>query len=238
MSLPHPQLLRTARTLTTGTWVLIGAVTTFSAMTGAQFIGAHSRWQWSGWVLAASIDTAFVMALQADATLARHGTSGGHWPTAFRWLTGACSVFVNTADAALTRDPVGVLVHLIAPALLLVLGEAGPAWHRQLLTLEQSAHLHTAPPPPSAQVRTRLRTAPEHPGAHPAPPADPDEARARILQGHRDGLTQRETARWAHRSPSFVRKVWAALDEESGTAARAGGQPPVGDGSTGGGSAE
>ncbi|WP_051970818.1 hypothetical protein [Kitasatospora azatica] len=344
------ELRRTGRMLTAGTWVLIGAVCTFSAMTGAQFIGAHSPWHWSGWVLAAGIDIAFVMALQADATLARFGSTGGRWPSAFRWLTGAFSVFVNIGDAALQGDLVGVAVHLIAPALLLVLGEAGPAWRRQLVHLERapasrdlrpnpdgplttSQHSGTAEPhaPTTAaghpestwngghlstrrtrnhteeqlprhswSVETSLPPAgactratadqpevtatepqvpsprPDYPpevttwGAHPAsavrtpaeevrtawppeqpvvparpsahadgvdtdgtdeytvgeggeqgdegdvtePPADAREARSRIVRGRLDGLSQRETARWAHRSPTFVRKIWTTLDED------------------------
>ena len=32
--------------------------------------------------------------------------------------------------------------------------------------------------------------------------------------GQGNGLSQRETARWAHRSPTFVRKIWTTLDED------------------------
>ncbi len=328
------ELHRTGRVLTVGTWVLIGAVCTFSAMTGAQFVGAHSPWHWSGWVLAAAIDIAFVTALQADATLARYGSTGGLWPTAFRWLTGAFSVFVNIGDAALNRDPVSVAVHLIAPALLLVLGEAGPAWRRQLVNLEHTTatdtrhepsgifltpsrrsgsvdlvvpsttpdrpehpwndthrlsartrHLaheradqgrsprpfdtalpseeaRTRPTPhpsevttpgppvrapgpadrpgvvawstyPASAVRTRAKEVhtfesleqPTMPAQQPTPATEPDadppvdaqEARYRIVRGRLNGLSQRETARWAHRSPTFVRKVWTSLDDTGRT---------------------
>ncbi|PYC68369.1 hypothetical protein C7C46_29230 [Streptomyces tateyamensis] len=288
--------------ITLGTWTLIGAVCTFSAMTGAQFIGAHSPWRWSGWVLAAGVDTAFVMALQADATLARFGCSGGLWPTTFRWTTGACSVFVNIGDAALQRDLVGIAVHLIAPALLLVLGEAGPAWRRQLVTLERTTSTAKASDPRTpctpaahqapglidlagqthsqtaargtevtapvgqvsaadfasspaaviqgAQPANTLRTldpfavparaiscsdgvqgssataSARQPGDEAAgdgdiistePPADADEARTRIVDGLRSGLSQRETARRAHRSPTYVRKVWTTVEEASRT---------------------
>ncbi|GAA1250612.1 hypothetical protein GCM10009665_46630 [Kitasatospora nipponensis] len=198
---PSPaELHRTGQVITLGTWTLVGAVTTFSAMTGAQFIGAHSPWHWSGWVLAAGIDTAFVMALQTDATLSRYGGNSGPWPTAFRWTTGAFSVLVNIGDSALQHDLVGTAVHLIAPALLLVLGEAGPAWRRQLADLKAAAP-------------ERPNTATDH--LHTEPPADAEEARTRIITGLRNGLSQRETARWAHRSPSYVRKVWATPEGES-----------------------
>ncbi|MDH6120259.1 hypothetical protein ABH930_006221 [Kitasatospora sp. GAS204A] len=213
ISPPTPaEIRRTGLVLSAGTWILIIAVCTFSAMTGTQFIGAHSPWHWSGWILATSIDVAFVMSLQTDATLARYGVRSGHWPAAFRLLTGAFSVFVNIGDAALHHDPVGIVVHLIAPALLLVLGEAGPAWQLQLVNLRQGAHpmsaSSTTPDDRGAHLIPEVRT-PET-----DPPADAEEARSRILQGRLDGLSQRETARWAHRSPTFVRKLWNTMDDD------------------------
>ncbi|MGE7434010.1 hypothetical protein [Kitasatospora sp. NPDC001175] len=223
-------------------------------MTGAHFIGAHTPQPWAGWTLAGAIDIAFVMALQADATLARYGSNGGGWPTTFRWLTGGFSVFANIGDAALGGDTVGILVHLIAPALLLVLGEAGPAWRRQLVSLSRMpprlldscsalprAHLHTSglpvsnadtddqpevPTRPDSSTQrnrhadaslptaaSRVRTHTLNTPVDAAPPANAQEARARIVRGRLDGLSQRETARRAHRSPAFVRKVWTAMDE-------------------------
>ncbi|MET8623485.1 hypothetical protein ABZW30_06965 [Kitasatospora sp. NPDC004669] len=206
-------------------------------MTGAHFIGAHTPRPWSGWTLAGAIDAAFVMALQADATLARFGSDGGAWPTAFRWLTGAFSVFVNIGDAALAGDPVGVLVHLIAPVLLLVLGEAGPAWRRQLVSLSRTppsfpdscsalpgGHPHTSDltdsvtdtvGQPEMHTRSQVHTCAPSLLTDTVPPSDAQEARARIVQGRLDGLSQRETARRAHRSPAFVRKVWTAMDKGS-----------------------
>jgi hypothetical protein len=203
------ELHRTNQVITLGTWTLITAVCTFSAITGARFIGAHSPWHWSGWILAGGIDASFVMALQVDATLARHSTTGGPWPTAFRWTTGTCSVFVNTGDAALQRDGVGFAIHLIAPTLLLVLGEAGPAWRLQLASLEGVPGSDPALDEPAHTSRR-----PGHENDHEtAPPANADEARSRIILGRLNGLSQRETARVSHRSPSFVRKVWTSMDD-------------------------
>jgi hypothetical protein len=250
---PSPaELRRAGLVITLGTWALITAVCTFSAITSARFIGAHSPLRWSGWILAAGIDAAFVMALQADATLARYGATGGPWPTAFRWTTGTCSVFVNTGDAALQRDEVGVTIHLIAPALLLVLGEAGPAWRRQLVSLdylpEPDNHRPPEPAPPprspaltpaqpsSANGKQRIPIRPPGsprggrqpatgPGRPSIPPADTEEAHARIVDGWLTGLSQRDTARLAHRSPTYVRKVWSSLDKDQrGTT----GAPPQG----------
>ncbi|MCX4750594.1 hypothetical protein OG455_34670 [Kitasatospora sp. NBC_01287] len=318
---PHPpsqaELRRAGQVITLGTWTLITAVCTFSAMTGAHFIGAHTPWPWSGWILATGIDSAFVMALQTDATLARYGTAPGPWPTTFRWTTGLCSLFVNTGDAALHHDSVGIAIHLIAPTLLLTLGEAAPSWRRRLSTLEylakssepsvandcfgltrtslpgahQPAEREHHPPeaedrplpeqaptasaaptanPTGSPVRTDSTVRPAvvtaagtqssaaecevpTPGAHsaatsgtralpangvepkvatvntehaahtaehpsrvlsdvPAAPANAREARSRIVQGRLNGLSQRETARLAHRSPTYVRKVWTSVE--------------------------
>lgn len=140
-------------------------------MTGTQFIGAHCPWHWSGWILATSIDAAFVMSLHLDATLARYRISSGHWPAVFRLLTGAFSVFVNIGDAALHRDLVGTVIHLLAPALLLVLGEAGPAWQLQLANLPRvrtpTSTPHTSPV--THPRTTHPRHAPRQPARQPMP---------------------------------------------------------------------
>jgi hypothetical protein len=86
------------------------------------------------------VDAAFIMALSAESTLARHGvTKLGAWPVAFRWLTGLSSVFLNVWLSVSERDPVGVAVHLIAPALVMLLAEVGPVYMKALADAEHKA---------------------------------------------------------------------------------------------------
>ncbi|MFE9026197.1 hypothetical protein ACFYOA_08030 [Streptomyces iakyrus] len=131
---------RTRHVLTGGRWFLISGLVFYSLMTTTPFVSKHSEWQWSGFVLGLIVDAAFIMALSAESTLARHGvTQLGAWPTAFRWLTGLSSVFLNIWLSIERRDWVGVAVHLIAPALVMLLAEVGPVYMAALADAESKA---------------------------------------------------------------------------------------------------
>ncbi|MGY5131304.1 hypothetical protein ACWGJW_02590 [Streptomyces nigrescens] len=109
-------------------------------MTTTPFVAKHSEWAWSGFVLGLIVDAAFIMALSAESTLARHGiTQLGRWPIAFRWFTGLASVFLNVWVSIALGDWVGVAVHLIAPALVMLLAEVGPVYMAALATAERKA---------------------------------------------------------------------------------------------------
>lgn len=133
--------IRNARwTLTGGRWFLIIGLVFYSAMTTTPFVSRHSEWEWSGWVLGLIVDVAFIMALSAESTLARHGvTSLGRWPVAFRWTTGLASTFLNVWLSIERRDWVGVVVHVIAPALVMLLAEVGPVYMAALADAERRA---------------------------------------------------------------------------------------------------
>jgi hypothetical protein len=131
---------RTRWTLTGGRWFLITGLVFYSLMTTTPFVSTHSEWEWSGFVLGLIVDAAFIMALSAESTLARHGvTKLGKWPVAFRWITGLSSVFLNVWLSVSERDPVGVAVHLIAPALVMLLAEVGPVYMKALADAEHKA---------------------------------------------------------------------------------------------------
>lgn len=131
---------RTRRVLTGGRWFLITGLVFYSLMTTTPFVSAHSEWHWSGFVLGLIVDAAFIMALSAESTLARYGvTKLGRWPVAFRWFTGLSSVFLNVWVSVSHRDWVGVAVHLIAPALVMLLAEVGPLYMAALADAERKA---------------------------------------------------------------------------------------------------
>ncbi|WP_234322792.1 hypothetical protein [Streptomyces sp. NRRL S-350] len=150
---PTPaQLRRTSLVISTGTWVLTGAVVAVSMSTAAPFIDAHSPGYGTGPVMAVAGDGCFILSLQADSTLARFGVSAGRWPALFRWVTGLATVWLNIGAAALAKDLVGVVIHLIPPLLLLLVAEAGPAYRRALARLARQSR------PP---LRTRPATIPQ-----------------------------------------------------------------------------
>lgn len=133
-------ITRTRHVLTGGRWFLIVGLVFYSLMTTTPFVSAHSEWAWSGFVLGLIVDAAFIMALSAESTLARHGvTKLGRWPAAFRWLTGLSTVFLNVWLSVERRDWVGVAVHLIAPVLVMLLAEVGPVYMAALADAERDA---------------------------------------------------------------------------------------------------
>lgn len=133
-------ITRTRRVLVGGRWFLIIGLVFYSLMTTTPFVAAHSEWAWSGWVLGLIVDAAFIMALSAESTLAKYGvTKLGAWPSAFRWVTGFSSVFLNVWLSVSARDWVGVAVHLIAPALVMLLAEVGPVYMKALADAEREA---------------------------------------------------------------------------------------------------
>ncbi|WP_354641314.1 hypothetical protein [Kitasatospora camelliae] len=169
---PTPaEIRRTSRVITGFTWVLTGAVTAVSMSTAAPFIDAHSPGWGTGPVMAVATDGCFVLSLQSDSTLSRYGVAGGAWPRVFRWVTGLATVWLNIGAAALAKDLVGVVVHLIPPLLLLLVAEAGPAYRRSLAHLARRAG-EEATPPPFDDGFAPLYTTPEPvlTGVHTLPP--------------------------------------------------------------------
>ncbi|MFD3904108.1 peptidase C14 [Streptomyces sp. CB04723] len=157
-------IVRTRKVLTAGRWFLITGLVFYSLMTTTPFVSAHSEWAWSGWVLGLIVDAAFIMALSAEGTLAKYGvTRLGGWPIAFRWVTGLSSVFLNVWLSVSAHDWVGVAVHLIAPALVMLLAEVGPVYMKALADAERDAGLPYVGP-----VKFTPLSAPE--------PSDPEDA--------------------------------------------------------------
>lgn len=160
------EVKRTNRVLTAGTWFLIAGVIVYSLMTTTPFVAEHSAWKETAFLLGLMTDAAFVMALQADSVLARYGvkeTSG--WPRAFRWFTGLATVFLNIWSSVQKGDPTGVAVHLIGPALLLIVAEVAPVYRRAmaeaLAKVEQESaavEVHTVSTPEVSTPSTPVPT--------------------------------------------------------------------------------
>ncbi|MFF7361051.1 hypothetical protein [Streptomyces sp. NPDC008125] len=228
-------ITRTRRVLTGGRWFLIIGLVFYSAMTTTPFVAGHSAWSWSGWVLGLIVDVAFIMALSAESTLAKYGVTGlGAWPVAFRWITGLASVFLNTWLSVAARDWVGVAVHVIAPALVMLLAEVGPRYMAALaevereapfaLTAEERAQhpafnvqafeelLDAQPDPIDVAQDFAAEEAPQGLIRHERMPNA--EANKIIEEGWRHKLDPVEVAAAAGRHPATVRKRFKQLDAE------------------------
>ena len=131
-------ITRTRRVVDSMMWTIASGAILFSLMTGSPLVSEHSHWEWTGWILPLLVDAALVLSLSADSILSRHGVHSGNWPTAFRWITGLASLFLNTWSSLSSSDWVGVAVHSIAPLLLILSAEVAPIYRRKFHEIELS----------------------------------------------------------------------------------------------------
>ncbi|MEV6020959.1 DUF2637 domain-containing protein [Streptomyces sp. NPDC051997] len=89
-------------------------------------------WDSTAPILPLVVDTAVVIVVRLDATVARLGGRSGAWPAVLRWMTGLMTLLLNIGDSALNGDAVGVAVHSVAPLLLIATAEAGLAYRRAI----------------------------------------------------------------------------------------------------------
>ncbi|MFD9491175.1 DUF2637 domain-containing protein [Streptomyces sp. NPDC060005] len=106
----------------------------FSVLTVTPLVERVTPDGWSGTapILPLVVDTAVVIVVRLDATVARLGGTSGAWPAVLRWMTGLMTLLLNIGDSALDGDAVGVAVHSVAPLLLIVTAEAGLAYRRAI----------------------------------------------------------------------------------------------------------
>ncbi|WP_371527240.1 DUF2637 domain-containing protein [Streptomyces sp. NBC_01283] len=128
------QLAGAERTLSVGTWTITFGAILFSVLTVTPLVQrtTAAEWDWTAPILPLVVDSAVVIVIRLDSTVARLGGEAGTWPGILRWLTGLMTVALNIGESALKGDLVGVGVHLVAPALLIATGEAGLAYRRAI----------------------------------------------------------------------------------------------------------
>ncbi|MFF8430905.1 DUF2637 domain-containing protein [Streptomyces sp. NPDC016566] len=128
------QIRSAERALSVGTWLIVCGAMLYSILTVTPLMAAHTadEWDWTAPILPLVVDAAVVIVVRLDSVLARLGGHGGRWPVVLRWMTGAMTLALNTADSALKKDLVGVAVHAVAPLLLIVTAETGLAYRRAI----------------------------------------------------------------------------------------------------------
>ncbi|WP_332010494.1 hypothetical protein OH736_45985 (plasmid) [Streptomyces sp. NBC_01650] len=122
------------RFITWVTWSCAAGMVLWSMLNATPYVRSHVAvgWESTAFVLPLVVDAAFIGALRADEIASRHGVRAGAWPVLLRLFTGASSVFLNIGGSWEKGDRTGVFQHLVAPGLLVLLAEAGPAWRRSL----------------------------------------------------------------------------------------------------------
>ncbi|MFH8729410.1 DUF2637 domain-containing protein [Streptomyces termitum] len=128
------QIRSAEQALNVGTWLIVCGAMLYSVLTVTPLMRAHTPagWAWTAPILPLVVDAAVVIVVRLDSVLARLGGQGGRWPVVLRWMTGAMTLALNTADSALKKDLVGAAVHAVAPLLLIVTAETGLAYRRSI----------------------------------------------------------------------------------------------------------
>ena len=116
------------------TWVIVFGAVLYSVLTVTPLVQRVTTdgWDWTGPILPIVVDAAVVIVVRVDSIIARLGGRAGGWSAVLRWLTGAMTLALNVGDSALKGDLVGVGVHVVAPALLIVTAEASLAYRRAI----------------------------------------------------------------------------------------------------------
>lgn len=133
-SLSAEQIRSAEKTLSAGTWAITAGAVLFSVLTVTPLVErvTPDGWDRTAPILPLVVDTAVVIVVRLDATVARLGGTSGAWPTVLRWMTGLMTLLLNIGESALNGDAVGVAVHSVAPLLLIATAEAGLAYRRAI----------------------------------------------------------------------------------------------------------
>ncbi|MUL41629.1 hypothetical protein FZ103_10645 [Streptomonospora sp. PA3] len=193
------RIRRAGRTLDYALTAVAAGALAFSTVNVALLAIAHGVPAWIAWLLEPLVGVALWAVLSSDAVLSRYGRSAGGWAWGLRTFAGVAtltlniwsSVFAGTGrHLALSPDPAGILLHAIAPILLILLAEAAPRYRAAFAAITADLTAQTASPtpqPPSTvgdecfqddrHPRPESPTAPVQEGsARPGATADADPA--------------------------------------------------------------
>ena len=214
------------------TAVALGALA-FSTVNVALLAISHGVPVWIAWLLEPLVGIALWAVLSSDAVLSRYGASGGVWAWTLRAFTGLVTLILNiwssvfttrsTGQLEVAPDPAGILLHSIAPVLLILLAEAAPRYRAQFAAI--TARLESAAPT-RPHTPDRSTPAPAVPGAHPTaahntPQAPTATARSADAadQGNADDAAGSEPAADTDDAPPSPPSASAPAAVEGGTAA-------------------
>ncbi|MGH3321333.1 MAG: hypothetical protein ACRDN9_14375 [Streptosporangiaceae bacterium] len=178
------RLAWTGRWINRCVWTVAIVVMVFSAGTVYQLLRGHGVPPAMAWMLAPAVDLALCAALIGDRALHRHGVRVG-WGTTLRWTSALTTLSLNIAGPATQPrgpDIGGVLIHAVAPVLLIVLTEASQAYQLAF------AHLTTATRPDTGL----LESSTAHTGTSTSPTQSVPARRSRPAHSGRPHTADRE----------------------------------------------
>ncbi|WTW96174.1 hypothetical protein OG216_23620 [Streptomycetaceae bacterium NBC_01309] len=140
MTVDEAQELRILSRRITAALVVVAVVAmVFTAVSVTTFALDHGVSPWVAWTLDPMVAVALLAVLLADARLVELGVAPSGWATALRWFAGMATWAMNAWQSVWPDggfgvprdvDAAGVVLHSVAPVLLVVLAEAATGYRR------------------------------------------------------------------------------------------------------------
>ena len=154
---------RTGELIDRALFTVAGGALVFTSTNVTLFAVEHGTPWFIGWLLDPLASVAMLAVLIGDGVLSRHGIAAGRWPTAVKLGAGLCTWAMNVWSSVAARDPAAVLLHSIAPGLLIGLAHAAPVYRIGFRTVldRLAAQLdHATGPPGTDPPAGRPRSTP------------------------------------------------------------------------------
>ncbi|UGQ15036.1 hypothetical protein LO772_16590 [Yinghuangia sp. ASG 101] len=128
-----------SRRITTALVVVAVVAMVFTAVSVTTFALDHGVNRWVAWTLDPMVAVALLAVLLADARLVELGAAPSGWATALRWFAGMATWVMNAWSSVWPDggfgvprdvDAAGVVLHSVAPVLLVLLAEAATGYRR------------------------------------------------------------------------------------------------------------
>ena len=137
-------------------WVVAGIALLFTMVNVTLFAVDHGVPWPIAWLLDPMASLALLVVLVGDGVLARHGVRSGGWSHAVKFGAGAATWSMNVWASVVDRDGAGIVLHSVAPALVIGLAEVTPLYRARFAALadrleQQADDLQSRAAPPTAQ---------------------------------------------------------------------------------------
>jgi hypothetical protein len=100
----------------------------FTMLNVSLFAADHGTPWWMAWLLDPLASIALLAVLVGDGVLSRHGVASSGWAVALKWFAALATWSMNIWSSFAAGDVAGVLLHSVAPGLVVLLAEAAPGY--------------------------------------------------------------------------------------------------------------
>lgn len=188
------RLRRTGRWIDGALFTVAGGGLAFTSANVTLFAVDRGTPWFIAWLLDPLASIAMMAVLVGDGVLSRHGVSSGRWAAAVKLGSGVATLAMNVWSSIAGGDPASVLLHSIAPSLLVGLAHAAPAYGSRSDRSSTDSALTSTGPGPRPD-----RSMPGRPAIH--PPGSAGRRTERVSIGRRPGdRSNNSGSSWTRRS--------------------------------------